>query len=117
MAEPRAHRTALARSAAAELLREQARAGKLAGEAVDAVLESVGERAAPVAETPAGLTPRELEVLRLLARGLTNKESAKELEISPRTVGHHVESIYTKIGASTRAAAALFAVEHGLLRR
>jgi DNA-binding NarL/FixJ family response regulator len=54
-------------------------------------------------------------VLRLLARGLTNKQTAQQLAISPKTVGRHVESIYSKIGASTRAAAALFAVEHGLL--
>jgi len=64
----------------------------------------------------AGLTAREVEVLRLLARGRTNKQAARELAISPKTVGRHVESIYSKIGASTRAAAALFAVEHDLLR-
>ena len=67
------------------------------------------------AEPPAGLTVREVEVLRLLARGLTNKQAAQRLEISPKTVGRHVESIYSKIGASTRGAAALFAVEHDLL--
>ena len=55
-------------------------------------------------------------MLRLLARGMTNKQTAQQLEISPKTVGRHVESIYSKIGASTRAAAALFAVEHDLLR-
>ncbi len=115
MAEPRAYRTALASPEAAAVLREEARAGKLGGEAVDAVLESVGERAVPVAEAPAGLTAREVEVLRLLARGLTNKQTAQQLAISPKTVGRHIESIYSKIGASTRAAAALFAVEHGLL--
>jgi DNA-binding NarL/FixJ family response regulator len=61
------------------------------------------------------LTTREIEVLRMLARGMTNKQTAQQLEISPKTVGRHVESIYSKIGASTRAAAALFAVEHDLL--
>lgn len=115
MAEPRAYRPALASAEAAAVLREEARAGKLAGEAVDAVLDSVGERSVRVAEAPAGLTAREVEVLRLLARGLTNKQTAQELVISPKTVGRHVESIYSKIGASTRAAAALFAVEHGVL--
>jgi HD-GYP domain-containing protein (c-di-GMP phosphodiesterase class II) len=115
MAEPRAHRAALSPSDAAEVLREQALAGKLAGDAVDAVLASVGELPAPVAEPPAGLTPRELEVLRLLSRGLTNKQTAEQLGIAPKTVGRHIESVYAKIGASTRAAAALFAVEHGLL--
>ena len=115
MAEPRAHRPARTASDAARELRELADAGKLGGEAVDAVLESVGERARPPAEPPAGLTSREVEVLRLLARGLTNKQAAQRLEISPKTVGRHVESIYSKIGASTRGAAALFAVEHDLL--
>lgn len=116
MIEPRAHRPALSTTEAAEILRREANAGRLAGEAVDAVLESVGERARPVAEAPAGLTTREVEVLRMLARGMTNKETGQQLEISPKTVGRHVESIYSKIGASTRAAAALFAVEHDLLQ-
>jgi len=116
LCEPRAHRGAFDPTDAATVLRQHADAGKLAGEAVDAVLEAVGEQARPVAEPPAGLTAREVEVLRLLARGLTNKQTAEQLQISPKTVGRHVESIYSKIGASTRAAAALFAVEHDLLR-
>jgi HD-GYP domain-containing protein (c-di-GMP phosphodiesterase class II) len=116
MTEPRAYRPAHTSADAAESLRLEARAGKLAAEAVDAVLEAVGERAPRVAEPPAGLTVREVEVLRLLARGSTNKQTAEQLGISHKTVGRHVESIYSKIGASTRAAAALFAVEHDLLR-
>jgi HD-GYP domain-containing protein (c-di-GMP phosphodiesterase class II) len=116
MNEPRAHRPSRTAGEAAQALREQASAGKLDGEAVDAQLEAVGERPRPAAEPPAGLTAREVDVLRLLARGLTNKQSAQQLAISPKTVGRHVESIYSKIGASTRAAAALFAVEHDLLR-
>jgi HD-GYP domain-containing protein (c-di-GMP phosphodiesterase class II) len=116
MSEPRAHRPARTSDEAARELRKLADAGKLGGEAVDAVLESVGEPGRPRAEPPAGLTAREVEVLRLLARGRTNKQVAPQLEISPKTVGRHVESIYSKIGASTRAAAALFAVEHDLLR-
>ena len=117
MTEPRAHRPVRTASDAAREMREQADAGKLGGEAVDAVLAAVGERARPRAEPPAGLTAREVEVLRLLARGLTNKQAAQQLAISPKTVGRHIESIYSKIGASTRAAAALFAVEHNLLGR
>ena len=116
MGEPRAHRPSRTASEAARELREQADAGKLAGEAVDAVLQAVGERGRPPAAPPAGLTAREVEVLRLLARGRTNKQAAAELGISAKTVGRHIESIYSKIGASTRAAAALFAVEHDLLR-
>jgi HD-GYP domain-containing protein (c-di-GMP phosphodiesterase class II) len=116
MREPRAYRPALAAADAAAELRVQAEAGRLCAEAVDAVLESVGERGRSVAAPPAGLSGREVEVLRLLARGLTNKQAAAELGISPKTVGRHVEAIYSKIGASTRAAAALFAMEHDLLR-
>ena len=64
---------------------------------------------------PAGLTAREVEVLALLARGLTDKEMAGRLHISPKTVGTHVEHIYLKIGSSSRAGASLFAMQHGLL--
>jgi DNA-binding NarL/FixJ family response regulator len=55
-------------------------------------------------------------VLRLVARGLSNREVAETLVISRRTAEHHIQHIYSKIGVSTRAAAALFAMEHGLLR-
>ena len=72
-----------------------------------------GERARP--PLPAGLTEREAEVLALLARGASNKQIAAELGIAPRTAGHHVEHVYSKLGVSTRAAAALFAVEHGVI--
>ena len=54
-------------------------------------------------------------MLRLLARGLSNKQIAARLVITPKTVGNHVEHIYAKIGASTRAGASLFAMQHGLL--
>ena len=74
-----------------------------------------GHRVPRRREGPAGLTPREVEVLRLLARGLSNKEIAARLVISPKTVANHVEHIYAKIDASTRAAAGLFAMQHGLL--
>ena len=67
------------------------------------------------AEGPAGLTPREVDVLRLLARGLSNKEIGARLVISPKTAGSHIEHIYAKIDASSRAAASLYAVQHGLL--
>jgi len=64
---------------------------------------------------PGGLTDREVEVLRLIARGHTNRVIGEDLYISPKTVGRHVENIYSKIGVSTRAAAALYAMEHRLL--
>jgi DNA-binding NarL/FixJ family response regulator len=66
-------------------------------------------------EALAGLTSREVEVLVLLARGLSNKQIAERLVITPKTAGNHVEHIYAKIDASSRAAAAMFAVQHGLL--
>jgi DNA-binding NarL/FixJ family response regulator len=115
MGEPRPHRPALPAETAAAALRDEARAGRLDGDAVECVLAAAGHRARRRREWPAGLTPREIEVLRLLTRGLTNREIAAELVISPRTAGHHVQHVYGKIGVSTRAAAALFAMQHDLL--
>jgi ATP/maltotriose-dependent transcriptional regulator MalT len=63
---------------------------------------------------PAGLTEREVEVLRLVAGGLTNNEIAKELFLSAKTVSRHLSNIFTKIGVSSRASATAFAVEHHL---
>jgi DNA-binding NarL/FixJ family response regulator len=115
MREPRPHRPERGADDAAAQLRGEVRAGRLDGEAVEAVLGAAGHRVPRRPEGPAGLTPREVEVLRLLARGLSNKEIARRLVISPKTVGNHVEHIYGKIGASTRARAGLFAMQHGLL--
>jgi DNA-binding NarL/FixJ family response regulator len=64
---------------------------------------------------PAGLTEREVDVLRLIARGMVNKDMAVRLGISAKTVGHHIEHIYAKAGVTTRAGATLFAMEHNLL--
>jgi HD-GYP domain-containing protein (c-di-GMP phosphodiesterase class II) len=115
MREPRPHRPARPAGEAAAYLRDEVRAGRLDGPAVDAVLEAAGHRLPRRRETLRGLTPREAEVLILLARGLSNKQIAERLVITPKTAGNHVEHIYAKIGASSRAAAALFAVQHGLL--
>jgi HD-GYP domain-containing protein (c-di-GMP phosphodiesterase class II) len=115
MLEARPHRQALPPEAAAAELRAEARAGRLDGEAVAGVLRASGHRVTRQREYPAGLTVREVEVLRLLARGLANKEIAKRLFISLKTVGNHVEHIYRKIGASNRAMAGLFAQRHGLM--
>jgi DNA-binding NarL/FixJ family response regulator len=82
---------------------------------VDAVLRAAGHRVRRQREWPAGLTSREVEVLRLLARGLSNKEIAEQLTISRKTTGSHIEHIYTKIDASNRAQASLFAMRHGLM--
>jgi DNA-binding CsgD family transcriptional regulator len=115
MREPRPHRPERSAEAAAVELRADVRAGLYDGDAVEAVLGAAGHRVARRREGPAGLTPREVDVLRLLARGLSNKEIAERLVISPKTVANHAEHIYAKIDASSRAAAGLFAMQQGLL--
>ena len=115
MREERPHRRALTPDAVAIQLRSSVRAGHLDAEAVDAVLAAAGHRVARRRDGPAGLTAREVDVLRLLARGLSNKAIAARLVIAPKTAGNHVEHIYTKIGATSRAGAGLFAMQQGLL--
>ena len=66
-------------------------------------------------EHTAGLTPREVEVLGLVAAGMTNAQVAQRLFLSPRTVQRHLNSIYRKLGVSSRSAATRFALEHGLV--
>ena len=113
--ESRPHRPACTADEAADQLRAEARAGRLDGDAVAAVLGAVGHRAARRQARPAGLTGREVEVLGLLARGLSNKEIAERLVISRKTASHHVEHIYAKTGTANRALASLFAANHGLV--
>jgi HD-GYP domain-containing protein (c-di-GMP phosphodiesterase class II) len=114
MTSRRPHRRALDAVAAASELRAMA----LDRACVEAVLAAAGHPAQRVPRAlPAGLSEREVEVLTLLARGKSNKQIGAALGIAPKTVGHHVGHVYGKIGVSTRAAAALFAVEHDLLRR
>jgi HD-GYP domain-containing protein (c-di-GMP phosphodiesterase class II) len=115
MREPRPHRPPRSADEAAAELRAEVKAGRLDTEAVEAVLGAAGHRASRRREGPAGLTAREVEVLRLLARGMSNKATAQHLVISPKTVANHIEHIYAKIGASSRATASLFAMQHGLL--
>ena len=115
MREPRAYREAMTPGAAATKLRGLVTDGRLESDAVEAVLAAAGHRVPRRRTGPAGLTAREIDVLRLLARGLTNKEIADRLVISRKTVANHVEHIYTKIDVSTRTAAGLFATQHGLL--
>jgi HD-GYP domain-containing protein (c-di-GMP phosphodiesterase class II) len=115
MREPRPYRPPLPADLAASELRAEVRAGRLDAEAVDAVLAAAGHRIPGRRSGAAGLTPREVEVLRLLARGLSNKQIAAQLVISPKTVGNHAEHIYAKIGTTSRAGAGLFAMQHGLL--
>ncbi|HET7483087.1 MAG TPA: HD domain-containing phosphohydrolase [Actinomycetota bacterium] len=115
MTEPRPHRAAFSAKAAAAQLTAEVRDGRLAGDAVDAVLNAAGQRRGKRRSGPAGLTPRELEVLILIARGASTKQVARMLGITNKTAGTHIERIYTKIGASTRSTATLFAMQHGLL--
>jgi HD-GYP domain-containing protein (c-di-GMP phosphodiesterase class II) len=113
--ESRPHRPARSPEAAASELRGEVAARRLDGDAVDAVLRAAGHRVRRRKEWPSGLTGREVEVLRLVARGLSNKEIARTLHISAKTAGTHVEHIYTKIAVSNRAQASLFAMRHGLM--
>ena len=115
MTEPRPHRPARSPAQAAEALRREVTAGRLDGDAVDAVLRAAGHRVRRRREWPAGLSPREVEVLRLLVCGLSNREIAGRLVISRGTAGNHIEHIYAKTGAANRAQASLFAMKHGLM--
>jgi len=115
MTEPRPHRKAMPAAHAAEMLADQCRAGCLDADLVAAVLEAAGQPAGRIAR-PAGLTEREAEVVGLLARGLQTKQIAATLGIAPKTADHHIQNAYAKIGVSTRAAATLFAMEHGLVK-
>jgi DNA-binding NarL/FixJ family response regulator len=117
MTQPRPHRSAVGGDQAAHEVTSLAKVGQLDPECAAAVVEAAGESRSHVrAAWPAGLTDREVEVLRLIAAGLSNRKIATSLSISPRTAEHHVQHIYTKIGVSTRAGAAMFTMEHALLR-
>lgn len=112
--EARPHRRAQPLSLAIDELRASAAAGKLDQDAAEAVIAAAGGLPATRA-APAALTERELDVLRLVARGRANKEVAATLAISEKTVGHHLEHAYEKLGVSTRAGAVMRALERGVL--
>lgn len=116
LTEARPHRPALLTRRAAEELNRACAEGRLDVPCVRAVLDAAGETRKPDNSAwPAGLTDREVEVLQLLAGGLSNKQIAVRLTLSPKTVGRHIEHIYAKLGVSTRAGATLFAMERGLI--
>jgi HD-GYP domain-containing protein (c-di-GMP phosphodiesterase class II) len=116
MTEQRPHRPARAPEEAAAELRREAIAGRLDSDAVAGVLAAAGHTAeAGRRALVAGLSAREIEVLRLIARGQSIKQIAAELTISRKTADNHIQHIYAKIGASTRAGATLFAMENDLL--
>lgn len=114
--EPRAYRRPLTPEQAAAVVNGQVAAGRLDGDTAGAVLAVAGHHE-PDAVTayPAGLTTREVDVLQLVVRGMSNREIAESLVRSPKTVNHHLESIYAKIDVSTRVGATIFAIEHGLV--
>jgi DNA-binding NarL/FixJ family response regulator len=100
------------------VLDEEVEAGRLDRRVVRALLESssdaeAGRRVLPA--WPDGLSDREVEVLVLVARGATNKDIARSLGITAKTVAHHVAHVYTKAGLRSRAGATLYAMERGLL--
>ena len=113
----RPHRPALSADYAATEMRRAVTAGTLLGDAVSAVLAAAGQsrerKGRPL--RPAGLTEREMEVVRLLARGCTDRQIAERLIVSERTAHHHVEHIFGKLSVSTRAAATVVALQHGLI--
>lgn len=118
LTEPRAHRPARSVDEAAEVLAGEARAGRLDPDAARAVIEAAGGAAQRIrAQRPAGLTERQVQVLRLVAHGRSNPEIARELVISRRTAERHVQDVYARIGVSSRAGAALYALEHDLIAK
>jgi HD-GYP domain-containing protein (c-di-GMP phosphodiesterase class II) len=115
MTEPRPHRPALAPEAAAAQLQAEVRAGRHDADAVAAVVQAAGGGTRRRRPQVAGLTAREVEVLKPLARGLSTPAIARELVIARKTADAHIQHIYAKAGVSTRPAATLFAAQHGLL--
>jgi HD-GYP domain-containing protein (c-di-GMP phosphodiesterase class II) len=113
--EDRAHRPALSLDAARAALLHEVALGRLCPRAADAVLAAAGAVPRQRGDSAAALTPRELEVLKFLVRGMSNKQIARALAISPRTVQHHTIHIYAKSGVKSRAGVALWAVDQGLL--
>jgi HD-GYP domain-containing protein (c-di-GMP phosphodiesterase class II) len=113
--QPRPHRPAVGATDAEHTLRDEVRAGRLDGDAVQAVLKAAGHRSRRRAGLPSGLTAREAEVLVRLGQGRSNPQIAAELHVSRKTVSTHLEHIYAKLGVKTRTEAALFAMRHGLI--
>jgi DNA-binding NarL/FixJ family response regulator len=116
MTEKRPYRGPHSQAQAEQELKRAVNHGKLDGDTVKAVLAAAGHRVPDVRqEHLAGLTEREIEILRLVARGLSNRAIAQQLFVSPKTVGNHLQNIYMKIDVSTRAAATFFAMQHHLV--
>jgi len=115
MIEPRSHRPAMSTKQATAELHAEVRAGRLDAEAVESVLAASGQSHGKRRGGPAGLTPREIQVLQLIARGASTRQVAQRLEITSKTADTHIERIYAKTGACTRSTVTLFAMKNGLL--
>jgi HD-GYP domain-containing protein (c-di-GMP phosphodiesterase class II) len=115
LTEPRSHRPAMSARQAAAALHAEVRAGRLDAAAVGSVLAASGQGSGKRGGGPAGLTPREIEVLQLIARGAFARHVAQRLGIAAKTADTHIERIYAKTGACTRSTVTLFAMKHGLL--
>ncbi|MFG1930050.1 HD domain-containing phosphohydrolase [Mycobacterium sp. NPDC048908] len=115
--EPRPYREAMTPESAARRLRKRVNDGELDVVAADAVLQAAGHASAKSKPRPDGLTAREVDVLRLVAQGASNKEIAAKLVISEKTARNHVERTYAKIGVSNRIGASMYALERGLVGR
>jgi DNA-binding CsgD family transcriptional regulator len=115
MLEPGPRRPAIEPLEAAAQLRGDVRRGGFDPDAVEAVLAAAGHRASRRKSWSAGLTPREVEVLRLVARGRSNRDIAAELFIAEKTARNHVERVYAKLGVKNRTQASLAAIDRGLL--
>jgi HD-GYP domain-containing protein (c-di-GMP phosphodiesterase class II) len=116
MMQPRPYRDPLSETEAVRALQADAADGRLDPVATEAVLAAAGHRVSRTrAGGPAGLTTREIDVLALLAQGMSNKHIARELGISPKTVGNHVEHVYSKLGVSNRTGAAMYAMQYGMI--
>ena len=111
LTESRPHRSAHSADAAAHIMREMA----LDPESVECVLEAAGQTRRRIRSRPAGLTEREVDVLRLIVRGMSMGAVATALHVSVSTVHTHLAHVYEKAGISTRAAAAVFAMENDLI--
>ncbi len=116
LTETRPHRQQMTEPEAASTLSAEAKAGVFDRNAVDAVLTAAGQSGARTRRAAGiGLSEREIEVLQHVAREETNAAIASSLGLSPKTVERHVTNIYNKLGISTRAGAAIYALESGLL--
>jgi DNA-binding CsgD family transcriptional regulator len=120
MTRERADRPAFSAEDAATELRRLASGGVLEPRAIRAILVAAGhgEPTAPVRrrpQNPGGLSRREVNVLQLAAKGLTTRQIAERLYISAKTADHHIQHVYVKIGVSTRAAAALWAMQNAVV--